>query len=152
MLNISFLACTKVELWGLAVYIAINGKTFRSCVVTLTLVRHCSISNLSELFFYTIMYLNFMFLDQFLFELSCEYTYRNTETRKHTHRLTCKNATIMRCKHLIVTYSSEPHIKARLLIIFDKCFLHTFLAVIILSVGPLWLPSGQYICTFRHKL
>ena len=84
MLNISFLACTKLELWGLTVYIAINGETFQSCVVTLTFVRQCSISNLKELFFYTIMYLYFMFLDQFLFELSCEYTYRNTETRKHT--------------------------------------------------------------------
>ena len=76
MLNISFLACTKVELWDLIVCIAVNGP----------------ISNLSELFSYTTTYLNFMFLDQFLFEV-CAKTriLRNTEkwkhTQTHTHRL-----------------------------------------------------------------
>ena len=29
MLNISFLACTKVELWDLKVCIAVNGKNFK---------------------------------------------------------------------------------------------------------------------------
>ena len=36
MLNISFLACTKVELWDLTVCIAVNGEKFRSHAVTLT--------------------------------------------------------------------------------------------------------------------
>ena len=31
MLNISFLACTKVELWDLIVCIAVNGEKFQSC-------------------------------------------------------------------------------------------------------------------------
>ena len=39
MLNISFLACTKVELWDLTVCIAVNGEKFQSHGVTLTLVR-----------------------------------------------------------------------------------------------------------------
>ena len=30
MLNISFLACTKVELWDLIVCIAVNGEKFQS--------------------------------------------------------------------------------------------------------------------------
>ena len=51
MFNISFLACTKVELWDLTVCIAAKGKKIQSCVVTL--VRQCPLSNLSELFSYT---------------------------------------------------------------------------------------------------
>ena len=35
MLNISLLACTKVELWDLIVCIAINGEKFQSCTLTL---------------------------------------------------------------------------------------------------------------------
>ena len=51
MLNINFLACTKVELWYLIVCIAVNGEKYQSCAVTLTLVWHCPISNLSEVNF-----------------------------------------------------------------------------------------------------
>ena len=83
MLNISFLACTKVELWDLTVCIAVNGENFHSRTMTLTLVRRCPIS-MSELFSYTIMYLNFIFLHQFLFQLSC----KNTHTKTHTQTLT----------------------------------------------------------------
>ena len=75
MLNISFLACTKVELWDLIVCIAVNGP----------------ISNLSELFSYTTAYLNFMFLDLFLFAVSRKNTdtqkHGKMETHTHTHRL-----------------------------------------------------------------
>ena len=39
MLNISFLACTKVELWVLIVCIVVNGEKFQSPMMTLTLVR-----------------------------------------------------------------------------------------------------------------
>ena len=83
MLNISRPSCTKVELWDLTVCIVIvvNGEKFQSHAVTLTLVRQCPVSNLSEIFSYTTMYSNFMFLDRLLLELSC----KNTETRKHTH-------------------------------------------------------------------
>ena len=51
MLNISFLACTKVELWDLTVCIAVNKENFQSRTKTLALVQRCPISNLSELFF-----------------------------------------------------------------------------------------------------
>ena len=82
MLNISFLACTKVELWDLIVCImGPDGEKFQSHTMTLTLVRQCPISNLYEIFSYAMMYSNFMFIDQLLFELSC----KNTETRKLTH-------------------------------------------------------------------
>ena len=53
MIHISFLACTKVELWDLAVCIAVNGEKRQSCAVTLTLVRQCPISKPSEIFSYT---------------------------------------------------------------------------------------------------
>ena len=81
MLNISFLACTKVELWDLIVCIAVNGEKFQSRAMTLTLVRRCPVSNLSEIFSYK----NFVFIYRLLFELS----HKNTETQKHgnTHRL-----------------------------------------------------------------
>ena len=42
MLNINFLACTKVELWDLIVCIAVNGETFQSRTMTLALYRTCS--------------------------------------------------------------------------------------------------------------
>ena len=105
MLNTSFLTCTKVDLWDLTVCIAVNGKTFRSH--TLTLVRQCPISNLSESFSYTTIYLNFMFLDQCLLELSCKKTHGNTHTHTDAHKDSdecsivafCKNATItLLCK------------------------------------------------------
>ena len=83
MLNISFPACTKVELWDLKVCIAVNGEKFQSRAMTLTLVRQCP-SSLSELFLYTTMYLNFMFLDQFLFDLTCKNKHANKHTQKHT--------------------------------------------------------------------
>ena len=85
LLNISFLACTKVELWDLKVCIAVNGKKFQSRAVTLTFVQQIPISNLSELFSFSTMYLNFMFLDQFLFQLLGKNTHKgNTHTRTHT--------------------------------------------------------------------
>ena len=85
MPNISFLACTKVELWDLKDCIAVNGEKIQSRAVTLTLVQQCPISNLSELFSFTTMYLNFMFLGQFLYELSCTHTHKHTPTHTHTH-------------------------------------------------------------------
>ena len=48
------------------------------------------------------MYSNFMFLDRFLFELSCKNTHKRTQTRTHTETLTStlvallKNATIIK--------------------------------------------------------
>ena len=52
ILNVNFLACTKVELWDLTVCIVVNGEKFQSCAMTLTLVRQCPISNLFKLFSY----------------------------------------------------------------------------------------------------
>ena len=40
MLNIGFLACTKVELWDLTVCIAVNEEKLNLNAVNLTLVRH----------------------------------------------------------------------------------------------------------------
>ena len=57
MLNISFLAHTKVELYVITICIAVNGK---NPAVTLTLIQQCPISNSSKLFLYFAMYLNFM--------------------------------------------------------------------------------------------
>ena len=77
MLNISFLACSKVELWDLKLCITVNGEKFKSRA--LTLVQKCPISNLSKLFSYTTRYLNFMFLDR---------SYYHTKTHTHTKTLT----------------------------------------------------------------
>ena len=58
MLNISFLDCTKVELWDLKVCIAVNGEKFQSRAVNLTLVRQWPILNSSKLFSFATMYFN----------------------------------------------------------------------------------------------
>ena len=58
MLNISFLDCTKVELWDLKVCIAVNGEKFQSRAVNFTLVRQWPILNSSKLFSFTTMYFN----------------------------------------------------------------------------------------------
>ena len=79
------IACTKVELWDLTVCIAVDGVKSQSCAVTLTLVRQCPISDLAKLFSCTTTYLNFMFLDQFLFELSCKNTHKHRNTHGNTH-------------------------------------------------------------------
>ena len=81
MLNISFLASATVDLYNLIVYIVVNCENFRRPTVTLTLIRRCSISNSSKLFSYTMMCSNFMFLDQFLFKLSCKHTHTHTQTQ-----------------------------------------------------------------------
>ena len=56
MFNISYLACTIVELSDLIVCIAVNGEKFQSHAMALTLVLQCPISNLFEIFSYTMMY------------------------------------------------------------------------------------------------
>ena len=38
MFNISFLDCTKAELWDLSVCIEVNGEKFQSLAMTLTMV------------------------------------------------------------------------------------------------------------------
>ena len=83
MHNIRFLSCTKVELWDLTVCIAVNREKFQSRAVTLTLAWQRPKSNLSEIFSYTTMYSNFMFLDRL------SYGAKNTETQetwKHEKR------------------------------------------------------------------
>ena len=85
MLNISFLASTKVELQEMIVCIVVNGEKIQSPTMTLTLIRQCPSSNLSEIFSCTIMSSNFMFLDRVLFELSCT-NVLNKFQHTHTHR------------------------------------------------------------------
>ena len=61
MLNISFLACTKVELWDLTVCIVVNNfKVENDLDLGPT---KCPISKLSELFSFSTMFLNFITLD-----------------------------------------------------------------------------------------
>ena len=66
----SFLACTKVELWDLTVCIAVNDLDLD---LTMPIIK------LVQIFSYTTMYLNFMFLDKFLFELLCKHTHGHTQ-------------------------------------------------------------------------
>ena len=93
MLNVSFLACTKVEL---TVCIAVHGEK-----VTLTLIRNAQYQ--TSLRYFNIFKLHVSRL--FLFELSCKCTHRHkhkhTQKDTHTQRLRrvlysafCKNATI----------------------------------------------------------
>ena len=65
-------------------------RKVQSHAMTLTLVLQCPISNLSEIFSYTTMYLIFMFIDQLLFELS--HTHTHTRTRTHAHTRTHTHA------------------------------------------------------------
>ena len=80
MLNISFRACTKIELWDLTICAVVNGEKFLNHAMAFYL--GLTISKLSELFSYTTMYLNFTFLDQLLFELSCKKNHMETH-KKH---------------------------------------------------------------------
>ena len=84
MLNISFLACTKVELWGLIIYIAVNAEKFLLRAMTLTLVGNAQYRTCPR-YFHILRYI----------QISCsqiDYCFnycaktrkqRNTETRKH---------------------------------------------------------------------
>ena len=110
MLDISLLASTKVELWDLTVCIAVNGEKFQSRAMTLTLVRPYPISNLSELFSYTTRYLNFMFLDQFLFELLCKSTEIQKHTHTHTHTHIHKDAQTDSDEYSIVSFCNNATI------------------------------------------
>ena len=103
MLNISFLVCTKVELWDLTVCIAVNGEKFRSGTVTLTLVRQCPISNLSEIFLYTTCS-DFILLDQFSWS-------KNTLTQTRTHSNTNADTHRDSDKYSIVVFSKKATIK-----------------------------------------
>ena len=86
MLNISFQACTKVELWDLTVCNAVNGEKFQSPAVTLTLTFDNAQYRTSELFSYITMYLNFMFPNQFLLSYHAKtHTQKHTHTRIYTH-------------------------------------------------------------------
>ena len=89
MNNISFLACTKVRLWELKVCIAVNGEKFQSHTVTLTLVRQCPISNLSELISYATNYNVFRFhvprSISFLF-IGQKHTLENTHIHMDAHK------------------------------------------------------------------
>ena len=88
----------------------INGEIFQSPTVTLTLIRQCLLSNLSEIFPCTSTYSNFMLLDRLLFELSCKNTHKHTHTDAHTHTDSdeysivafCKNATIITISFYII--------------------------------------------------
>ena len=85
--------------------------------VTLTLIRQSSISNSSELFSYTTMYSNFVFLDRFLFELSC----KNTHKHGHTHTHTCTHTQIDSNEYPIVAFSKNATIRSETIIVTNYC-------------------------------
>ena len=99
MLNISFLAFTKVELGPDSLYC---GKWRKFQSPTVTLIRQCPLSNLSEIFSYTTRYSNFMFLSRLLFELSCKnkHTHTHTDSGEYSIVAFCKNANI-KISHII---------------------------------------------------
>ena len=114
MIHISFLACTKVELWDLTVCIAVNGEKIQSHAVTLTLVRQCPISNFSEIFSYTTMCSNFMFLDRLLLSYRAKtHTHTNTHmdahTHTHTHTDSDEYSIVAFCKNANITNSQIKH-------------------------------------------
>ena len=82
----------------MTVCIAVNLENFDSCM-TLTLAQQCPISNFSEIFSYTTMYVNFMFLDPFLLELSCKNMYTHRNTHRHTHTDSDEYSTVAFCKN-----------------------------------------------------
>ena len=88
MLNISFLTCTKVELFDLIVCFAVNGEKFQSLAMTLTLAYQCPLSNFQGIFLsYNVF--QFHVPRSITFESSCKNTeiqkYRNTNME--TNRL-----------------------------------------------------------------
>ena len=95
MLNISFPACTKVELYDLIVCIVVNGEKFQSPTVTLNLIRQCPLSNLSEIVLYTTRYSNFMFLHGLLFDFIVQ---KHTQTHTHTQRDSDEYSMVAFCK------------------------------------------------------
>ena len=82
MLNISFLACTKVELCVLTVCIAVNREKFQSRTVILTLVRRCLISKLVRVIFIYYNVFKFHVLGSIPFSVIVQKD-GNTETQKH---------------------------------------------------------------------
>ena len=73
--------------------------------VTLSLIRRSSISNSSELFSYTTMYSNLMFLELFLFSYRAK-----THTHKHGHTHTDSN------EYPIVAFSKNATITSSLIV------------------------------------
>ena len=59
MLKISFLACTKVELWGSESFYCSKSRKISKSHHDIDLFRQCPISNLSDLFSYTTKVLKF---------------------------------------------------------------------------------------------
>ena len=85
----TFCKICSVELKDLIVCIVVNGEKFQSPTMTLTLIRQCPLSNLSEIFSYTTKYPNFMFRDCLLLsDRANTHTHACTHTHTHTHRLT----------------------------------------------------------------
>ena len=83
MPNISFLACTEVELYDLTVCIVVNGETLK-VYSDLHLNIDPTMSNIElELFSYSEMCLNFMPLDRFIYLGVITQNYTHTHT--HTH-------------------------------------------------------------------
>ena len=82
MLNISFLACTKVELRDLTVCIAVNGEKFRSHAVTLTSTMLPNIELVRDIFINNVFQYHVLRSITFLVILQ-----KHTHKDAHTQRL-----------------------------------------------------------------
>ena len=91
MLNHNFLTCAKAEIYDLTVCIVVNGETFQSHAVTWALIGQCPMSNLSELFSYTIICSSFKWIEPLFFSYRVHrhtHTDRQKLLHRHTHRQT----------------------------------------------------------------
>ena len=90
------------------------------------------------------MYSDFVFLDRFLFELSCKNTHTHTNTDTHTHRDSneypivafSKNATIIRLKviHIITVikgYKIKMMMEKLLVYMYSVCVLVKFVKMLL---------------------
>ena len=76
--------------------------------VTLTLITRNPILSSSELFSYATTFSNFVFLDRFLFELSCKHTHTHKHTNKDTHTDTHRDSN----EYSIVAFSKNATINS----------------------------------------
>ena len=83
---------TQSQLPSLTVCIVVNGEKFQSHAMTLTLIRQCPMSNLSELFSYTTICSSLQLIEPLFFELSCTQTLTHRQTHRHQDRKTDRHA------------------------------------------------------------
>ena len=103
MFNISFLACTKVELWDLTVCIAVNGEKFQSDLDLGPIMPNIEL--VRDIFIYNMF--RFHVPRSIVFKLSCKNTHKHkcTQTRMHTHRDSDKYSIVVFSKNATIIMS-----------------------------------------------